>query len=70
MIASLQDNAYAALTTADEGSDFPSLFERLAAIPRPMLEENWDFDGECLTGELLHQAVVPQLSTVSGPEPP
>ena len=56
VIASLQDSAYAALTAADEGPEIPTLFEKLAAIPRPMLEDNWDFDSECLTGKLLQRS--------------
>lgn len=65
VIASLQDNAYAALTAPDELFELPNLYKGLAGVPRPMLDENFDFDSECLTGELLRQAMVPQLSKVS-----
>ena len=69
VIASLQDNAYAALTGSEELLEYPSLFAGLTRLPRPMLNENWDFDGECLTGELLRQAMVPQLSNVRNSKP-
>ena len=65
VIANLMDHAYAALTVPEELMGYPELFAGLQRVPTPMLEENWDFDSECLTGELLHRAVVPQRSQVS-----
>ena len=64
VIANLQDHAHAALTVPEEHMAYPEGFAGLQGIPPPMLEQNWDFDSECLTGELLHQAVVPQRSQV------
>ena len=60
VIASLQDHAYAAFVVPEEHMAYPQLYTGLQAIPPPMLEQNWDFDSECLTGELLHRALVPQ----------
>ena len=37
----------------------------LTGVPPPMLKENWDFDSECLTGELLRKAMVPELTTTA-----
>ena len=65
VIAALQDEAYAALTIPEEHMQYPHVFELLTAIPPPVLEENWDFDSECLTGEPLRQVMVPELSEVS-----
>ena len=42
----------------------PPLFGVLQQVPLPMLEENYDFDSECLTGERLRKAVVPELTQV------
>ena len=65
VIATLQDQAYAALTVPEEHMQYPPPFEGLTGIPPPMLEENWDYDSECMTGEQLRQIIVPELSKVS-----
>ncbi len=39
-------------------------FHILKQVPPPMLEDKYDFDSECLTGERFHEAVVPDLTQV------
>ena len=70
VIANLQDHAYAAFTVPEEHMEYPDLFAGLKGIPQPMLEQNWDFDSECMTGDLLHRALVPQRPQVSGCQMP
>ena len=65
VIASLQDQAYAALTVPEEHMQYSPPFEGLTGIPPPVLEDYGDYDSECFIGELLPQVVVPELSEVS-----
>lgn len=60
----MQDHAYATYIISEEQMVTPPLFGVLQQVPLPMLEENYDFDSECLTGERLRKAVVPELTQV------
>ena len=40
------------------------VYAELSAVPPPMIENNWDLDSECLTGEALREAAVPELTAV------
>ena len=68
MIATLQDHAYAAYAQAGEQEELPPIFTDLRDLPDPMLEENWDMESECLSGEGLRDAVVPEQSQVRSPQ--
>ena len=65
VIGTLQDHAYAATTVSPEHYEYPSIFASLKDVPPPMLENNYDFESECLTGEALHKAAVPESTEVS-----
>ena len=70
MIATLQDHAYAAYAQAGEQDELPPMFTDLRNLPEPMLEENWEMESACLSGEPLRDAVVPkqsQVRPVAGP---
>ena len=64
VIATLQDHAFATYMISEEHVEAPPPFHILKQVPPPMLEDNYDFDSECLTGEMLHEAVVPDLTQV------
>lgn len=64
MIATLQDHAYAAYAQAGEQDELPPMFTDLRNLPEPMLEENWEMESACLSGEPLRDAVVPEQSQV------
>ena len=66
LIAAMQDQAYAAFTIPDDHMQYPHGFEALTGLPPPMLEDNFDFDSECLSGEQLREVGVPELSEVGG----
>ena len=64
VIATLQDHAYASYSLGGDGDELPAVYAELSAVPPPMIENNWDLDSECLTGEALRAAAVPELTAV------
>ena len=60
----MQDLAYASYTLAGDWEELPAAYAELSAVPPPMIENNWDLDSECLTGEALRAAAVPELTAV------
>ena len=70
LIATLQDHAYEAISTAGDHEELLPLFTSLRSDPPPMLNDNYEMDSECLTGARLHAAVVPGESAVGLPNWP
>ena len=68
-IAALQNHARDAYTGPEEGIGYPGVFAPLADVPLPMLEDNFELHSNCLAGEQLRQAFVPELSEVAPPWP-
>lgn len=64
VIATLQDHAYASYTLAGDYEELPAVYAELTKVPPPMIENNWERDSECLTGETLRKAAVPELTAV------
>ena len=68
-IATLQNHAWDAFTVPEDGMGYPGVFAGLADLPPPMLEDNFELHSNCLSGEQLRQAYVPELSEVALPWP-